>query len=337
MSQNIVISSCLYFFEILVKQFLELEMSVKKESGLLSIFKKIDYSERSNKFKLLENLALEAKDSLPIGELIRDDAELYTLNSKLLECYSLFISMTDSQNILNHGLNKKTQGGSYPLNEYNNQLQYFDMTRNALESELPKLQSLFASYVSDPSSRNTIHTRSDIRKPVQVDEEVLIDLLGVYIEQTDMHINEIKEGLVEVGFAESHFEDDDWMYIDSLVNGVALDSMSFFNLLSHEQAEAYYSTMIGKFIDSYSENEDVVEYLNSEFMHYRKLIEQAKKENIPPFDYVYSKLLNNYLGEHIDKYNINFIQMTQTMVLMSQIYIGNCKKVLEHYKLIDES
>jgi hypothetical protein len=49
-----------YFFEVLVKNFLELEKSISKQSGVLSIFKKINYLERVDAFKGLKERAIEA-------------------------------------------------------------------------------------------------------------------------------------------------------------------------------------------------------------------------------------------------------------------------------------
>ena len=149
MSKELVISGCNYFFEVLVKNFLEVEKSIQKQSGLLSIFKKIDFSERAGKFKNLNSLAFEAKSSLPSGDLIRGDAELFTLNSKLIESYSLYLNMTEVQHALNMGLHGKTLGSQYPINEYNKHLEFFDMVRSALESELPKLTSLYSSYLTE--------------------------------------------------------------------------------------------------------------------------------------------------------------------------------------------
>ena len=148
MSQKLVIDACSYFFEVLVKQFLELEMSVHKKSGLFSIFKKIDYSERAGDYKDLQILAIEARDLLPSGELLKDNATTYTLNAKLIECYSIYINMVGVQNSINLSLHQKAQGENYNWNEYNLQLKHFDMLRDSLEFELPKLQSLYAAILT---------------------------------------------------------------------------------------------------------------------------------------------------------------------------------------------
>ena len=136
---------CAYFFEVLTKQFLELEKAIHKQSGLLAIFKKINYSDRANAFKGLLERAVEARNALPLSEMTKNDYELYNLTAKLTECFAIYIDMFKTQIEINTNLNLKAKGENYNWDVYSKSLKNFDMFRNSLETELPKLQSLYGA------------------------------------------------------------------------------------------------------------------------------------------------------------------------------------------------
>lgn len=140
-----VINTCAYFFEVLIKKFLELEKAIHKQSGLLSLFKKINYMDRANAFNGLLERAIEAKNELPSSDSEKNDYELYTLLIKLTECLAIYINMVKAQIEVNTNLNLKANGEQYNWNEYSKCLQHFEMLRSGLEAELPKLQSLYVA------------------------------------------------------------------------------------------------------------------------------------------------------------------------------------------------
>lgn len=140
-----VINICAYFYEVLIKKFLELEEAVHNQSGLLSLFKKINYKDRANAFNGLLDRAIEAKNEL--SSICSDgiNPEIYSLLTKLTECLAIYLNMVRTQVEINENLNLKANGEKYNWNEYSKGLQYFDMLRSSLETELPKLQSLYSA------------------------------------------------------------------------------------------------------------------------------------------------------------------------------------------------
>ena len=53
--------------------------------------------------------------------------------------------MVNTQVEINTSLNLKANGEKYNWSEYSKCINHFDMLRSGLETELPKLQSLFAT------------------------------------------------------------------------------------------------------------------------------------------------------------------------------------------------
>ena len=142
---QMLINVCAYFYEVLLSKFLELERNFHNQSGLLSLFKRINYSDRANAFSGLLERAIEAKNEL---SLIRDDEigpELYSLLAKLTECIAIYINMVSAQVEINTNLNLKANGERYNWNDYSKSTQCFGMLRSGLEIELPKLQSLYST------------------------------------------------------------------------------------------------------------------------------------------------------------------------------------------------
>lgn len=140
-----VINICAYFYEVLIKKFLELEKAVHSQSGLLSLFKKINYKDRANAFNGLLERAIEAKDELSSIHSDGINPELYSLLTKLTECMAIYVNMVKVQVEINENLNLKANGEKYDWNEYSKGLQFFEMLRSGLETELPKLQSLYSA------------------------------------------------------------------------------------------------------------------------------------------------------------------------------------------------
>lgn len=136
---------CTYFFEVLIKKYLELEDTIRKESGLRSLFKKINYMDRANAFNSLKRMAIEAKDSLPTLDEKSSDYQAYSLAIKLTECLSIYINMVESQVEINTALQQKANNEiSLNLCEHLKNNKYFDMLRGNLEIELPKLESQYS-------------------------------------------------------------------------------------------------------------------------------------------------------------------------------------------------
>ncbi len=136
---------CLFFYEVLIKKFLELEKAIHNQSGFLSLFKKINYKDRANAFNELLERAKESQNEL--SSICTDGIkpEIYSLLTKLTECLAIYVNMVRSQVEINENLNLKANGGKYSWNEYSKELQYFYMLRSSLEKELPKLQSLYSA------------------------------------------------------------------------------------------------------------------------------------------------------------------------------------------------
>lgn len=141
--ENIIRISA-YFFEVLIAKFLKLEKAIQAQSGILSIFKKINYMDRANAFSGLLERAIEAKNELSSIHNDEKDTELFSLLNKLTECYAIYINMVKAQVETNVNLNHKANGEKYNWDDYSKSVKSFEMFRSELEAELPKLQSLYA-------------------------------------------------------------------------------------------------------------------------------------------------------------------------------------------------
>lgn len=326
-----VINVCSYFFEVLVKQFLELEGAIHKQSGLLSIFKKINYLDRANAFNGLIERAIEAKKSLPMVDEIKEEYELYSLAIKLTECLAIYVNLLESLVNLNIHLNRKANGEKYSINEYTMSLQHCDMLRSGLENELPKLQSLYAVVLKNGDDSNNIDCKEEINEKQLADT-----VLSEYLTDLERNFNDVLASLLKVGFGENDFEDKNWMKYDIFLCGLTIDGMALFNLLDSSQASSIFKYIsVEKFMDL--DDERQIDYSINRVSEYKHIWEKSLEESEPPFDFMFSKLYQDLLGEKIEKYEIGPLQMMQIISVVMPIFAGKWKKALERYKPIQDS
>ena len=325
-ARNESIRICAYFFEVLIAKFLEFEKAAQSQSGILSLFKKINFMDRVNALNGLLERAIEARDELSLINNDGKDAELSALLMKLTECYAIYINMVEAQVEINKNLNRKTQGEKYNWGEYSANLESFDMYRKSLESELPKLQSLYSSMLtSNKDSENSRETN-------HINEKELAEIvISNYLTDLMEGFSGILENLKDMGFDASDLEDEKWIRYDIFLCGMTIDSMALFNLLDAAQANRIY-----KYI-SYErflrlENVELRDYSINEMAEYKKLWDKATNEVLPPFDYVFSKLFNNILDGNEAKYNISPIHMMQLISIVLPIFAGKWKRALDEYK-----
>ncbi|MCM1991304.1 hypothetical protein [Oceanirhabdus seepicola] len=138
-----VIELCAYFFEVLIKQFLAVENNIHKKSGLLSLFKKINFLDRATDFNSLMERAVELRDNLSISDDIKGDSEIYSMAVKLKDCLAIYIMMLESQVKINTSLDHKAHGEKYDRDEYEKCLVQFDVCRLTLKAKLTNLYSLY--------------------------------------------------------------------------------------------------------------------------------------------------------------------------------------------------
>ena len=134
-------------------------------------------------------------------------------------------------------------------------------------------------------------------------------------------------------FNEDDLNDASWMSFDILLCGLLIDGMALFNLLDHTQANRIFKYIsVEKFV--ILEDEQQIEYSIKRISEYKNIWDNAMKKSELPFDYIFSKLLNGFLGENIDKYNISPMDMMQIMSKIMPIFSGKWKNALERYKPI---
>lgn len=316
---------CAYFFEVLIARFLELEKAVHSKSGILSLFKKINYMDRAKAFSGLLERAIEAKNELSSISNEGKDAELSALLIKLTECYSIYINMVKAQVETNENLNRKANGEKYNWSEYSISLRSFDMFRNSLESELPKLQSLYSSMLTGNESSGHSNKKNNI------DEKELAEIvISNYLNDLVNSFSNILASIQDMGFDMSDLEDEKWIKYDIFLCGMTIDSMALFNLLDTAQANRIYNYI------SYErllrlESIEQRDYSINEMAEYKMLWDKATNEVSPPFDYVFSRLFDNILGGNEAKYNINPIHMMQMISLVLPVFAGKWKKALDEY------
>jgi len=165
-----IINIATYFFDVLIRKFLDLENTIHKQSGLLSIFRKINYADRANAFNGLSERAIEINEALSKIELSKEQYDLYNLATKLSECIAIYINMVKSQIEINTYLNQKANGEKYAWDEYSRSQKFFDMLRGSLEVELPKLQSLYRLVLE---CKNKHETQKEIKKSHFITAHVL--------------------------------------------------------------------------------------------------------------------------------------------------------------------
>lgn len=322
-----ITQTCAYFYEVLVKKYLELEDVIHKQSGLRSIFKKINYMDRANAFDSLRERAVEAKKNFPSLDDKNSDYQAYSLSVKLTECLSIYINMVESLIQINTVLHRKANNDiKLNLNEHLKNNKYFEMLRGNLESELPKLQSLYSFILKD--KKYNADTKNE------VDEKELADsVISEYLSSLESNFSTILETLLDMGIDKDAFEDEGWIKYDIFLCGMTIDAMALFNLLNKEQANRIFKYIsYDRFLGL--DNEEQRDYSINEVAEYKNLWDKATKEIEPPFDFVFSKLLQNFLGENISNYNINPLHMMQIISLVLPIFAGKWKKVLEEYSLI---
>ena len=322
-----IIEVCAYFFEVLVKKFLEIETTIRKQSGLLSVFKKINYLDRANTFNGLLERAMEAKNGMTIDDGMKEDYEIFSFAAKLTECLAIYISMIESQVNLNIHLNQKANGEKYSWNEYTKCLKLFEMERNALENELPKLHAIYAVILK---SDNT--GRMGLKEEINEIELAEI-VISQYLTQLENDFDDILASFLELGFDENDFEDKNSMKYDIFLCGLTFDGMALFNLLENTQADRIFNYIsVEKFI-GFLEDEQRSYCINS-VSEYKSIWDYCIEKREPPFDFIYSKLFEDLLGENIQKYNIGPLHMLQIMSLVTPIFAGKWKTALEHYEPI---
>ncbi|NLO42198.1 MAG: hypothetical protein GX109_04100 [Bacteroidales bacterium] len=281
-ARNESIRICAYFFDVLIAKFLEFEKAAQSQSGILSIFKKINYMDRVNAFSGLLERAIEARDELSLINNDGKDAELSALLMKLTECCAIYINMAEAQVEVNKNLNRKVQGEKYNWGEYSANLESFNMYRKSMESELPKLQSLYASMLT--SDKNS----EDSHKINHINEKALAEIV-VSNYQTDLveGFSGILENLQDMGFDMSDLENEKWIRYDIFLCGMTIDSMALFNLLDTAQANRIYKYISFERLLKL-ENVEQRDYSINEMAEYKKLWDKATNEVSSPFDYVFS-------------------------------------------------
>lgn len=148
-SKQNALNNCAYFFE-LIKKFTELENEIHKQSGLKSLFKKINYLDRVKVFDSLKQSAIEAENSLPKVAEDKNSYEIKSLTIKLIECFSIYINMIESQITLNNLLQQKANNEiKYNFTDYQKKIAFYNMLHSSLETELPKLQSLYSNILKN--------------------------------------------------------------------------------------------------------------------------------------------------------------------------------------------
>lgn len=323
-----IIAVCAYFFEVLVKKFLELETTIQKQSGLLSIFKKINYLDRANAFNGLLERAIEAKNSLPLDNDTKEDYEIYSLATKLTECLAIYINMIESQVNLNIHLNQKANGEKYSWNEYTKCLKLFEMQRNALENELPKLNSLYAVILKNSDNNESMGSKEKINE-----RDLAEIVISQYLNQLECDFDNILDSFIKFGFDENDLQDENWMKYDIFLCGLTIDGMALFNLIDTSQANRIFNYIsVDKFMSL--DNEHQRSYSINRVSEYRSIWDYCIENSEPPFDFVFSKLFEDLLGENIQKYNIGPLHMIQIISLVTPIFAGKWKAALEHYEPI---
>lgn len=324
--QKDIIDVCAYFFEVLIKQYIELERAIQKQSGLLSLFKKIDYPNRANAFESLMGMAMEAREDLPLNDEIIADYDLYTLGAKLSECFSLYINMVDAQVRINFDLNRKANGEKYNWDEYTKINKHFDMLRNSMEAELPKLQALYATALLKNQQDTKVE---DCRVAIKINQLAEL-VISEYLTDLESNFASILSGLQDLGFDYNDFEDEGWMKYDILLCGLSLDGMALFNLLDYSLANRIFKYInVEKF--GSLDNKDQADYSISEVAEYKEIWESCIEKSEPPLDFVFSKLLSNLLGDNISKYDIGPLHMMQLISMIMPIFAGKWKKALDRY------
>lgn len=176
-----VINMCTYYFE-LVKNLTAIEQQIQKQSGFLSLFKKINFMERVKMFEDLKDKTDEAYDNLRT-KLLNKKANKEALLLKLEECFDILINMLDTQININIKLNQKAIDKiNYNYQEYNQNISFYNMLHKSLENELPKLHSLYSSLVNKEKDRDlSINIKEVIELAKKGDSDAQYDLGVCYM------------------------------------------------------------------------------------------------------------------------------------------------------------
>lgn len=330
-SRETIMGACGYFFEVLIKNYLECEKTFQKKSGILSLFKKPDYLERAKAFSYLAELAKDARDSLPEGETIKNDLETYGLASKLTECYAIYINLADTHANINLSL---TSSIGYEDNSQGDRTQQIEMVtlyRKSLESELPKLQAHYSEMLKKNSSINEKSSK------LEINELDLADLvLKSYSMELEKHFESIKSSIHTMGFEKDDIEESEFMRFDIFLCALSMDTMSIFNLLDADQAERIFK-YISKDRFELGEKSPKWDYAKHEISLYRQVWDEANRDMDIPFDHIFSMLFSRILGENIKKYSIDSSHMIHLMSLIIPVFVGKWKNALEKYTPIQEN
>jgi hypothetical protein len=240
-----------------------------------------------------------------------------------MPCY---IHRVETQENINSYLNQKANGEKYSWNEYTKSLKFFDLQRNALESELPKLNSLYSVVL-----KNNNETESAATKERVNENELAEYVVSMYLSELESNFDNIFASLIDLGFHECDFKDRNWMKYDIILCGLTIDGMALFNLLDESQANRIFNYIsVEKFMGLDSDYQR--DYSIDQISKYKNIWNNSIKQSEIPLDYVFSKLYKDLLGENMEKYNISPLHMMQIMSVVMPIFAGKWKNVLESYE-----
>lgn len=234
--------------------------------------------------------------------------------------------MVETQENINSYLNQKANGEKYSWNEYTKSLKFFDLQRNALESELPKLNSLYSIVL-----KNNDETESAATKEKVNEKELAEYVVSMYLSELESNFDNIFASLIDSGFQECDLKDKSWMQYDIFLCGLTIDGKALFNLLDISQANRIFEYIsVEKFMGLDSDYQR--DYSINQISKYKNLWNNSIKQSEIPLDYVFSKLYKDILGENMEKYNISPLHMMQIMSVVMPIFAGKWKNALEFYE-----
>ena len=323
------------FFK-LVNEFLELEKTIQKQSGLRYLFKKIDYKDRADTFNSLWEKSIVKKNKLfPYNNTEGMNQIECLLKHLLIECIDMYKDMVACQYGININLDQKTNGEWYSWDNHINQIDNYKLAREQLGAKLPQLVSvLHDSLLTDFETIESIKEKENIEKDQIEKENMLAEIvISEYLIELEKKFNNVVACLLDLGFNENDFKDEWWMKHDLFLCGLTLDGISLFNFIEKSRANRLFRYIsFDRFQDL--DNRELGNYSIGQIEECKRLYDKALQNNEPPFDFIFSKLFYNLLGENIYKYEIGFIEMITLISLVVPIFSGKWKKNLEKYNII---